>query len=94
MLLSQELLIGNPVVTALFDSIPDAIVIMNEKGRIIFVNSQVEKLFGYTRNELLQQPLELLVPKRHAEKHRNHTAGFKAWNRAVCAKIAPNSPLR
>src|SRR5579859_690473 len=64
------------VVSALLDSAPDAIVIVDREGRIVFVNSQTEKLFGYRRNELLQKPVETLVPKRFEEKHRGHTAGF------------------
>jgi PAS domain S-box-containing protein len=78
MLTLQNLPLSDPVVKALFDSIPDAIVIVNQEGRIVLVNSQTEKLFGYSPNELLEQPLEVLVPERFAEKHRKHTAGFMA----------------
>ena len=70
--------LSNPVVTALFDAIPDAIAIVNQDGRIVLVNSQTEKLFRYKRNELLQRPLEVLMPERFAEKHREHTARFMA----------------
>ena len=48
---------------------PDAIVSVDEDGRITLVNSQAEMLFGYPREELLGQPLELLVPERLRGAH-------------------------
>jgi len=46
------------------ESAPDAIVIVNETGVITVVNFQTEKIFGYRRDEMLGQPVELLVPSR------------------------------
>ena len=47
----------------LIDAAPDAIVVADAKGRIQLVNAQTEALFGYRRDELLGQPIELLVPE-------------------------------
>ena len=70
---------GSDVVfRALIDAAPDGIVIVNQEGRIILVNLQTERLFGYIRAELLNQPMEILIPERLRGKHRFHRAGFMA----------------
>ncbi|MBV9672560.1 MAG: PAS domain S-box protein [Verrucomicrobia bacterium] len=55
---------------------PGGIVLVNEQGHIVLVNAQAEKLFGYGREELLGQNVELLVPERFRGKHSDHRAGF------------------
>ena len=57
---------------ALLESAPDAMVIVGKDGRITLVNAQTEKLFGYSRAELLGNTVELLVPKRFREQHIRH----------------------
>src|SRR5262249_3780889 len=49
---------------------------------IVLVNSQTEKLFGYTRAELLGRPVEILMPARFAPQHRQHRTGYMAEPRA------------
>ncbi len=66
----------------LLESAPDSIVIVDKQGRITLVNAQTEKLFGYRREELLGQPVEMLVPVRHRDKHVGHRNGFFAGPRA------------
>jgi PAS domain S-box-containing protein len=62
----------------LLESAPDAMVIVKRDGRIMFVNAQTEKLFGYRRDELLEQPVEILVPERFRGRHSTHRHGFFA----------------
>jgi len=51
------------------EAAPNAIVVIDESGRIVLVNSQTEKLFGYSRDELIGQAVELLVPARFRHTH-------------------------
>lgn len=51
---------------------PDALVIVNQAGTIVMVNGQAEAAFGYTRSELVGQPLELLLPQRFHAGHATH----------------------
>jgi two-component system sensor histidine kinase/response regulator len=60
----------------LLESAPDAIVILDRSGHIQIVNSQTEKLFGYSRAELLNQNIELLMPERFRKEHPDHRNDF------------------
>jgi len=53
----------------LFEFSPDALVTSNEQGAITLVNQQAERLFGWTRAELVGQPVEVLVPRHQREGH-------------------------
>ncbi len=61
---------------SLVESAPDAIVVVDQQARIVLINAQTERLFGYTRTELLGQPIEALVPERLRERHLVHRSGY------------------
>jgi PAS domain S-box-containing protein len=62
----------------LLEAAPDAIIEVDREGRIMLLNVVTEKLFGYTREELLERPLEVLIPKELRDKHVGHRAAY--WN--------------
>ncbi len=61
---------------SILEAIPDAVAAVNQQGVIIQVNSQTETLFGYTRDELIGQKVEMLVPDRQRPQHHLHREHF------------------
>src|SRR5579864_1387983 len=61
---------------SILESVPDAVAAVNQQGVIIQINSQTEALFGYTRDELIGQKIELLVPERQRPQHHLHREHF------------------
>jgi diguanylate cyclase (GGDEF)-like protein/PAS domain S-box-containing protein len=60
------------------ESAPDAVLIVGQDGLIRIVNSQTEKFFGFRREELIGQPVELLIPERLRDRHLANRRGFFA----------------
>jgi hypothetical protein len=60
----------------LLESAPDAMVVTDREGRIVLVNAQTERLFEYKREELLNQPIEMLMPARYRDSHPTRRTEF------------------
>ncbi|NOH02887.1 MAG: PAS domain S-box protein [Chloroflexi bacterium] len=77
--------IGNTGTTSVFEdrkflrlleAAPDAMVILDAQGAVVLVNSQLEKLFGWPRNLILGQTIEVLIPERFRPVHQKHHRGY------------------
>jgi PAS domain S-box-containing protein len=62
----------------LLEAAPDAIVIVNRQGSIVLINAQAERVFGYSRTELVDQPIEMLVPQHLRVAHVPMRDGYLA----------------
>jgi len=60
----------------ILECVPDAMVIIDSTGGIVFVNAHTETMFGYPRNELLGADLETLMPERFHKSHRKHRGAY------------------
>jgi PAS domain S-box-containing protein len=60
----------------LLEAAPDAMVVVNQDGKIVVVNARVSQLFGYQPGELLGRQIDMLIPESSREAHGNHTLKF------------------
>jgi protein-histidine pros-kinase len=77
----NQLALANRKFRGLLESAPDAMVIVNQAGEIVLINTQTEKLFGYGREELLGKSVDILVPERFRTRHPEHRSGYFSESR-------------
>ena len=73
---AEEILFQPDLLMHMFDKNPDALLICDESGKILLVNSQLELLSGYHRSELKGQYVEVLVPESVRGRHLEHRRGY------------------
>ncbi|MGZ8870071.1 MAG: sensor histidine kinase [Pyrinomonadaceae bacterium] len=73
---TDTLTAGEDRLRLIIEASPNAMLMVDDRGRITLVNQQVEKLFGYPRAELLGETVERLVPGRFSRKHADYRADF------------------
>ena len=61
---------------AVFEAAPDAMIVADQSGKIVLVNQQVKKLFGYESAELVGREVEMLIPERLTGRHQHHRAAY------------------
>ena len=66
----------NSVYSQVFDTAPDAILVVNKKGLIIEANAVCEKLLGYSQKELENKDLSLLIPPKSRKLHIDHVRNY------------------
>lgn len=59
-------------VQSLIESISEGVIFIDKEGQIILANTKTQKLFGYKEEELIGQPIEILIPNRFKNKHKSH----------------------
>ncbi|MBK5956836.1 hypothetical protein CCR97_01195 [Rhodoplanes elegans] len=69
-------MISDEQLRLLFESAPNGMIVTDRAGRVMFVNAHVEQLFGYSREELIGRPIEILVPERFRAGHTGLRDGF------------------
>jgi PAS domain S-box-containing protein len=95
-------MLSSEMMNRALDSAPDAMVIVDASGVIVFLNRQVSPLFGYEASELMGQRIEMLLPERFRVRHVRHRQDFAAHVRlrpmggglelSPCARMARSSP--
>ena len=77
---------------AVLEAAPDAMLVVNRAGEILAANLQAEKLYGFSREQLIGRVVESLFPARFRERHRQHREHF--WqiqkpNTCRCREFSP-----
>ena len=74
--LSDRTMSGMLLSSDLLEALPDAVVAVDQGGTMVQVNTQAQALFGYLRDELIGQKVEMLVPESYRSQHHHHRKGF------------------
>jgi PAS domain S-box-containing protein len=76
---------------SIVEATPSALVIVEKSGNIFLVNERTEQLFGYTREELVGKPLDILLPERFRTNHVTHMSNY--FESPVARQMCPGSEL-
>lgn len=74
----KEIIKPEVIFKGLFDFSPDSIIIVNKEGRILLANMQAVRIFGYSEKELINRPVDILIPQRFRKSHDEHLRRYIA----------------
>jgi PAS domain S-box-containing protein len=60
----------------LLQSLPNGLILISKKGKIVHINVQMENMFGYRKEELHEKDIEVLMPERFRARHRRHVTDY------------------
>ena len=69
-------MLSSELVRSVLDSAPDAMIIIDARGIILFANRQVAALFGHGTSDVVGHPVETLLPERFRHRHVSHRQGY------------------
>jgi PAS domain S-box-containing protein len=69
-------MLSSDLVRSVLDSAPDAMIIIDSSGKILFANRQVTALFGHESQDIVGGPIEVLLPERFRQRHVGHRSGY------------------
>ena len=69
-------MLSSELVRSVLDSAPDAMIVIDSGGNILFANTQVTALFGFAIDEVVGKPVEVLMPQRFRTRHTGHRANY------------------
>lgn len=67
---------GTQVFGDLIEAAPEGVIVVGPDGQMLLVNAEAERIFGYDRREMVGHPIEILLPQRAREKHRDSRARY------------------
>ncbi len=75
---NQELQLSIQLYDRLLQSLPNGLILVSTRGTIVYINAQMERMFGYRKEELVGKNLEILMPERFRAHHRRHVTDYVA----------------
>lgn len=77
----------------LVQSAPDGVLIVDRQGEIVLANRQATTIFGYTTQELVGKPVDMLVPEAVRSAHQNHRDGYSVATKLVTLREMHEIPI-
>ena len=64
------------IFNVLFEAVSEGVIVVDDQQKIVSINSSIEKMFGYEKDELVHEELNILIPKNYHAGHGDHFKSF------------------